>query len=76
MVHLRRPRYAGKNPHRFGEKCNRADSRKNTNVGPLRDLIYLLLFVSSFFVTTVSRRGQRWRLHSDEPLCLLRTSGL
>jgi ceramide glucosyltransferase len=42
-------------------------------LGPLRDLMSFLVFVASFFVTAVSWRGHRYRVHSDGTLSYLRT---
>lgn len=41
-------------------------------LGPLRDLMSFLVFVASFFVTAVSWRGHRYRVHSDGTLSYLR----
>jgi ceramide glucosyltransferase len=43
------------------------------HLAPLRDVISFLIFVSSFFVTTVSWRGYRYRVHLDGTLSPLRT---
>ena len=42
-------------------------------LGPLRDLMSFLVFVASFFVTAVSWRGHRYRVHADGTLSYLRT---
>jgi len=42
-------------------------------LGPLRDLMSFLVFVASFFVTAVSWRGHRYRVHADGTISYLRT---
>jgi len=37
-------------------------------LGPLRDLMSFLVFVASFFITAVSWRGHRYRVHADGTL--------
>jgi len=42
-------------------------------LGPLRDLMSFLVFVASFFVTAVSWRGHRYRVHADGTVSYVRT---